>query len=121
LKGLLVGKASAAISGLAVTKANYEDAVDLLVKRFGGERTIVDAHISGLIGINPCVSDNLQETYDAAEKHIRGLKALGITPDQYELVLTPILLSKFPEEIQYVVARDHDNESWNLAKETYAG
>jgi hypothetical protein len=49
LQSLLEGRAKDAISGLAITDANYSIAIDLLTQRFGDKERAVAAHMDDLI------------------------------------------------------------------------
>ncbi len=49
LLSLLKGEASCAITGLALTEANYEAARDLLCSRFGRKEQILFGHNQGLL------------------------------------------------------------------------
>ena len=51
LQSLLKGEASAAISGLALTEANYVTACDILQQRFGRKERIVFGHIQELLNL----------------------------------------------------------------------
>ena len=53
LKGQLDGRAALAIEGLALTAANYREAVRLLEERFGDEQMIVGAHMDALFALEP--------------------------------------------------------------------
>ncbi|KAH6947372.1 hypothetical protein HPB50_018527 [Hyalomma asiaticum] len=57
LKSLLTGEAAAAIAGLQATSQCYEDAIDILQKRFGDSSALIQDHMQGLIDINPVSSE----------------------------------------------------------------
>ena len=49
LHSLLDKSAAAAMSGLRLTAANYEEAVSILRKRFGNRQKIVNRHVEALL------------------------------------------------------------------------
>lgn len=73
LKVQLEGDARAVISGLELTNANYDVAVNMLLDRYGNLNLLVDAHYSQLREI-PVSTNNtykLRTTVDLIEKHLR--------------------------------------------------
>ena len=48
LKSLLTGTAQSSVTGLALTSANYEKAVNLLKQRFGNRQMVISSHIEVL-------------------------------------------------------------------------
>lgn len=96
LRTLLNGKAAAAIAGLQATSECYDDAVDILKRRFGDTRRIVQEHLARLRSL-PSVqaSDDvkgLRKLMDYVQCHMRGLKALNISSATYSTMLTDIIL-----------------------------
>ena len=53
LSSLLDGAAREAVSGLALTGANYAEAVSTLKRRFGGTQQIVSKHMEALLQAEP--------------------------------------------------------------------
>lgn len=47
----------------------------------------------------------LRRLYDDVESHIRSLKSLGVAPDSYDALLSPVLLNKLPPELRLIVSR----------------
>ena len=90
LRSLLKDEAKLSIQGLALTNANYTVAIDILKKRFGRTERIVFSHIEELLNISvpkqPRVSV-LWELNDKLQAHVRSLEALGITGEQYGVLL----------------------------------
>ena len=109
LRSLLEGTAYDAIAGLALSAANYREAVDILKKRFGNKQLIISKHMESLLSINAVTSDqhlrDLRRLYDQSEANIRSLKALGVEPDTYGAMLSSVLLSKLPPELRLIVSR----------------
>ena len=59
---------------------------------------------------------SLRKIYDPVESSIRNLKSVGINPDSYGSLLTPLLTKKLPPELRMVIARKFSDEIWNLEK-----
>ena len=57
LKSLLIEPARSAISGFALTSANYNETIDLLKRRYGKKNAIQKAHIQELMNIKPVSND----------------------------------------------------------------
>ena len=109
LRSLLKGEAKLSIQGLALTNANYTVAIDILKKRFGRTERIVFSHIEELLNISvpkqPRVSV-LWELNDKLQAHVRSLEALGITGEQYGVLLCPVILSRLPPDLRLEWVRE---------------
>ena len=109
LNSLLEGSAANAILGLILTESNYDTAVELLEERFGRPQQIITAHMDKLLKIPACVSDrpsSLRQVYDRVNVHIRGLTAMDVCSEQYGSLLIPVIMSKLPNEIRLLIARE---------------
>lgn len=103
LQSLLKGEAMSVIQGLALTSVNYKVACDLLKGRFGRPERIIFAHVQGLLNVSvmPRVKggnhvESLWKLQDQLLMHVRSLESLGISGDQYGVVLTTVILSRLP-------------------------
>ena len=109
LRSLLEGTAYDAVAGLALSAANYGQAVEILKKRFGNKQLIVAKHMETLLSFGAVTSDNhlrdLRRLFDQAEANIRSLRALGVEPESYGTMLSSVLLSKLPPELRLIVSR----------------
>ena len=109
LRSLLDHMAFDAIAGLTLSAANYQEAVEILLKRFGDKKVIISKHMDTLIHMEAISSDrNLRELrrlYDCTESHVRSLKSLGIEAASYGALLAPVLLAKLPPDMRLVVSR----------------
>ena len=89
LKGLLVGQARSAITGFALTSANYESAVELLKKRYRKRTAIQRAHVNELLNVQPVFNERdaprLRSLYDFLEAKYRALQALAWTRVRIQL------------------------------------
>ena len=109
LRSLLEHTAYEAISGLTLSSANYREAIDILQKRFGNKQLIISNHMEILLNIEAVTSEQnvrgLRRLYDDVESHISSLKSLGVAPDSYSALLSPVLLNKLPPELRLIVSR----------------
>ena len=109
LRSLLEGTAYDAIAGLALSAANYGEAVAILRKRFGNKHLIISKHMEALLSINTVTCDthlrDLRRLYDQSEANIRSLKALGVEPESYGAMLSSVLLNKLPPDLRLIVSR----------------
>ena len=109
LRDTLQGDAKRAIAGLSLTGANYKTACDILKERFGRTNKIIFAHVQALLGVavpdRPSV-EALWTLYSDLQSHIRSLESLGITGQQYGVILTPLILSRLPASLRLEWARE---------------
>lgn len=109
LRETLLGDAKRAIAGLALTGANYKTACDILKERFGRTNSIIFSHVQALLGVQvpdrPSV-EGLWIIYSDLQSHIRSLDGLGITGEQYGVILTPLILSRLPAPLRLEWARE---------------
>ena len=109
LRSLLDHTAYDAIAGLALSAANYQEAVEVLKKRFGNRQLIISKHMEALLSVATISSDHqlrdLRRLYDQAEANIRSLKALGVEPASYGTMLSSVLLTKLPPEMRLIVSQ----------------
>ncbi|CAB4006665.1 PREDICTED: uncharacterized protein LOC105315219 [Paramuricea clavata] len=117
LNSLLEKSAAEAISGLKITSANYQEAIDILDKRFGNQQQIVNAHMNALLNLPKVTNVDdlkaLRQLHDKVESHMRGLKSLEVDSGSYGSLLTPILIDKLPKELR-LEATKQLKEDWDL-------
>ena len=116
LKSCLEGEAAQAIAGLKVSEANYETAIEIITNRFGGKDKRVFTHMTQLIGLScskPTV-DCLRGLRDQLLSHTRSLENLEITKEQYGVFLTPLVISKLPQEIRMEWSRDAEGKERDI-------
>ncbi|XP_063416141.1 uncharacterized protein LOC134697785 [Mytilus trossulus] len=116
LKAQLENEAAQTIAGFSLTNANYAEAVNVLIERFGQTHKITQAHLQALLDITPPRDDliSLRMFYDKMESLVRGLESLGQTQDSYGNLLVPIIINKLPGEIRKHLAREHGTTNWLL-------
>lgn len=103
LKSSLTGAAAAAITGLQVSEACYNDALAILKSRFGDKKRIEKEHL-GLLRRLPVIKSasdtrGLRRFYDHVTSHMRGLEALGVEQSSYSAMMADILLRSLPAEM----------------------
>ena len=85
LNSLLERSAADAVAGLALTSANYMEAIAILKKRYGNKQLIINRHMEILLKLEPVTSPTnlraLRTLYDRVESHVRGLKSLESVQD----------------------------------------
>ena len=120
LKSLLTSIAQSVVTGLALTSANYEKAVELLKRRFGDRQVVISSHMEALTKIPKVASTSeikrLPSLYDTVESHVRGLESMEISSEMYGCFLTPIIMQKLPEEFRIAISRKLESETWDLKK-----
>ena len=92
LKTPLSGAALEAVQGLALTEANYKEAVTILQRRFGNRQQIIDKHMDQLLKVESVTSPRnvvgLRKRFDSIESHIRSLNSLGVKAESYSSLLS---------------------------------
>ena len=118
LNSLLEGSTSESVAGLRLTAANYNEAVTILQRRFGDTDQIVSKHMVALLILEAVTSQNnlkvLRRLHDQVESQVRGLRALGIPAESYSSLLSPVILSKLPQEFCVIVSRQVREGRWHL-------
>ena len=79
LKSAPKGNAFKIVESLATTGANYKEARDLLINRFGNRRCVVQGHLRGLMeqpDVKPRSLNSLRLLLDTTNKHIAALRGL---------------------------------------------
>ena len=109
LRKFLRGPALASISGLSLTSENYNQAIEILEKRYGNKQFLITSHNDQLLSILPVTSTNdikkIRETYDKIETNVRNLCSLDIDTSQYGPVLISIVMSKLYEDCKLQISR----------------
>ena len=120
LKNLLTGEASSAISGLSLTADNYDEAMDILHKRFGNKQVLISTHIDKLLTLPVVNSSNnykqLRDLFDRIEVNIRSLRVLKIHTEENGPILISIIMNKLPNDIKLEISRQmaSEREKWEI-------
>ncbi|KAL9976929.1 hypothetical protein ACROYT_G014273 [Oculina patagonica] len=97
------------LAGFVLTAANYEEAVQVLKKRYGKEKAIQQAHINDMLFLPRAYSDRdttrMSRMYHRCEAHYRGLKTLGVDEETYASVVVPAVLQRLPENFGLAIMR----------------
>lgn len=103
LRSYLTGAVANVVAGFPLTEANYDNAIQLLKKRFGRKDLVINAHMTKLLNLNPVKNASdvkaLRYLYDNCEIQIRSLASMGVVSDTYGSLLCPILMKLIPEEM----------------------
>ena len=119
LRSMVSSSALEAISGLTLTGDNYDEAVEILQKRFGNKQLIINKHMEQLLNVESITSPHdvkgLRQLYDVIESNVRSLKSLGVKADSYGSLLSSVLMNKLPAELRLIVSRKFgDSDSWQF-------
>ncbi|XP_064482842.1 uncharacterized protein LOC135395675 [Ornithodoros turicata] len=103
LRAALTGEAASAIAGLPPTERCYDDALEILKRRFGNETLQIEDHMSRLTNLQPVRAQHdvrgLRKLYDGVVSHVRALKALGVPEESFASMLYSIMLRLVPQEL----------------------
>lgn len=103
LASLLDGPAAQAVAGIQVTDSCYDDALEILKRRFGNKKVIEQKYLGNLRTLKPVklASDvtALRKLFDTVQLNRRGLRSLGITESSYAAMLNEVLLKVIPADI----------------------
>ena len=109
LRSLLEHTALDSITGLTNSSANYQQAIDIIHKRFGNRQVIISKHMDVLLNLHAVQADHhlrdLRRLYDTTESHVRSLKSLGIESTTYGALFSSVLLTKLPPDLRLIVSR----------------
>ena len=115
---LLVGEAGTTVKGLTLCNQNYVIARDLLNECFGDNQTLISAHMSKLLYLNPIlnISDlkTLRTLFDPIKSQARSLNSLDQDFANYGLILMPVLLTKLPSEYNLQKSRKCGKDVWDI-------
>eukprot|EP00794_Sanderia_malayensis_P017865 gene17865-19646_t len=91
LQGLLSGPAAETIKGLSLSEENYDEAFELLKRRFGNKQIIISKHIENIKEMPKVTSlfelEKLRLLFDKTETAVRSLRSIGIPIESYDDIL----------------------------------
>ena len=109
LNSLLERSAREAVSGLALTAANYGKAIETLKERFGCKQLIINKHMDALLQVEAISSSQntraLRKLLDGVNSHFHSLQSLGVEQDSYSSLLCPVLMGKLPPDLRLLISR----------------
>ena len=119
LRSMVSHSALEAISGLTLTGDNYDEAIEILQKRFGNKQLTINKHMEQLLNVDSVTSPydvkGLRHLYDVIESNVRSLTSLGVKAESYGSLLSSVLMTKLPSELRLMASRKFgDNDSWNF-------
>ena len=116
LKSKLKGEALEAISGYQLSNENYAVVVEVLKRRFGNQQLIIDAHYHNLSHITPATNQvsKLRQCYDAIERHLRSLEAVGENINHRHFVA--MILEKLPQQVRcQLYMQKPEEQEWTVS------
>ena len=118
LLSVVDGEAKSTIKGLTITSEHYSVALELLKTRFGRTDKIIYTHVTELLNLQVGPKNNVASLWklqDSLLTHVRSLETLGVSGDQYGVILTPLILSRLPHDIRMEWAREGESHESDLA------
>ena len=115
LRSRLTGEALDAISGYQLSNDNYTVVVDVLKRRFGNPQLIIDVHYRNLSHLAAATNQtvSLRQTYDAIERNLRSLAAMGEDVNHRHFVA--LISEKLPQKVLYqLYMLKPDGEEWTV-------
>ena len=101
-----------------LTAANYQEAIEILKKRFGNRQRIISRHMDIMMNADSVTSHNnvkaLRQLYDVMESNVRSLKSLRVTSESYGSLLASILMNKLPSELRLIISRKIGDDDWDF-------
>ena len=92
------------VTRFLTTDADYDAAVNLLIKRYAKPGAIKRAHSNELINLASVFNENnverLRHLRDQIETHFRSLEAQGVEKESYSSVVVPVLMEKLPQSLR---------------------
>ena len=117
LRGFLKGDALQTIQGMPLTQENYDEAKDMLEKRYGNPQLIVSSHMNALLKLEKVISANgkdLRELYNKIEINTRALSSSGVSTEHFGALLIPIVLEKLPDNVRLQISRNLGSDNWEI-------
>ena len=113
----LTGVAAQTLTGLQISNDSYDEAIELLEKRFGNKQVIITSFMDSLRELPKISSsDDIRKLcilYDKTEAAVRSLKSVGVSCESYGTVLSRDIMSKLPQDIRLTITRNLEDE-WDL-------
>ena len=121
LLSLLDGEALECVQGFSLTEQSYKDAWELLEQQFGRPAQIKLCHVSALLrleapkpGKGPVYVKSLYTMLNTIQTHVRSLANLGVKGELVAVLLCPLIVSRFPEDIALEWSRNSEDKESDL-------
>ncbi|XP_043468116.1 uncharacterized protein LOC122502236 [Leptopilina heterotoma] len=98
LSSLLTGDAVQVIKGLEISAANYQEAWELLEKRYKNKPLMIHNHIKGIVDYPRIAKQSfsaLRDLLNSIQSNLRALKALEQSTDDWNSLLIYLITDKF--------------------------
>ncbi|XP_037503466.1 uncharacterized protein LOC119378375 [Rhipicephalus sanguineus] len=119
LLSYLSGVAKRAIEGIRLTEDNYAIAIRTLTERFGRRDLLINEHIDHLLALPPVKSsadvDKLRLLYDKVQFRVSALTGLGVSPDQYNVVLNRVLMTCLPDDLAILYRQKSKEDAQDMS------
>ena len=106
------------MAGLTLTKANYYQAIEQLEQRFGCKQLNINKHMDVLLRIDSVTTSqsvrDLNKLFDDISCHVHSLSSLGVESGTYGGLLCSVLMSKIPQDLQFIISRKVSKSDWNV-------
>ena len=104
---------------MTLNSANYDEAIEILRKRFGNKQLIINKHMEQLLTTEGVSSQHdvkgLRHLYDVIETNVRSLKSLDVKAETYGSLLLSVQMNKLPSELRLIASRKFgDTDSWDF-------
>ena len=121
LLSLLDGDAMECVQGFSLTEQSYKDAWDQLEQQFGRPAQIKLCHVTALLrleapkqGKGPTYVKSLYNMLNTIQTHVRSLANLGVKGELVAVLLCPLIVSRFPEDIALEWSRNSEDKESDL-------
>ncbi|XP_037525616.1 uncharacterized protein LOC119402539 [Rhipicephalus sanguineus] len=99
----LTGSAKRSIEGIRLAEQNYDLAIKTLTDRFGRRDLLINEHVDHLLALIPVKSSSdvakLRTLHDNVQFRVSALEGLGVSPDQYIVVLNRVMMRCLPDDL----------------------
>ena len=103
-----MGPAPALISSLSLISENYNQAIEILEKRYGNKQLLITSQADQLLSISAITSTSdakkIRESYEIFETNVPNLHSLDIDTSKYRPAPISVVMSKLPEDIKLQIS-----------------
>jgi hypothetical protein len=115
------GRAKDPLNHLDICDESYDQAIEILMQRYGRRGPCINKHVSSLLSISTVAEkadpSSLRKFSDEIAGHVRALKSLKVNLDEdASYILAPVLFSRFPSDIRLQWAINHEDDDLTVSK-----